>query len=202
MAFLNTMSPTNNVAGLGRGATSVTIRSNRGCNKGSFGVEEDKDIADSVHAEDFADKVTLESMGKTRLSYFHQVVYDAVVEAASIFEFVFVFSQLECEKSRIVINMEGQRTTPSVVSYTRNEARPLEEKRSEEDKPTCLSLLQRLCVMGSRRIGPNILLSLQIPTQGGDIKCSGGICTSSIERLLEDKIGQSTAEVVPTVGGG
>ncbi|XP_059063470.1 uncharacterized protein LOC131856125 [Cryptomeria japonica] len=64
--------------------------------------------------------------------------------AASIFEFVFVFAQLECEKSRIVINMEGQRTTPPVVSYTRNEARLVEEKRSEEDKPTWLSFLQRL----------------------------------------------------------
>ncbi|GLJ08569.1 hypothetical protein SUGI_0091550 [Cryptomeria japonica] len=85
--------------------------------------------------------------------------------AASIFEFVFVFAQLECEKSRIVINMEGQRTTPRVVSYTRNEARLVEEKRSEEDKPTWLSFLQ------------------------------------SIGRLLEDKIGQSTAEVIPTVGG-
>ncbi|GLJ47047.1 hypothetical protein SUGI_0993460 [Cryptomeria japonica] len=123
------------------------------------------------------------------------------LEAASIFEFVFVFAQLECEKSRIVINMEGQRTTPSVVSYTRNEARLVEEKRSEEDKPTWLSFLQRLCVMGPRHIGPNILLSLEIPTRGGDIKCLGGIYTSSIGRLLEDKIGQSTAEVIPTVGG-
>ncbi|GLJ32121.1 hypothetical protein SUGI_0646740 [Cryptomeria japonica] len=97
--------------------------------------------------------------------------------------------------------MEGQRTTPPVVSYTRNEARLVEEKRSEEDKPTWLSFLQRLYVMGPRRIGPNILLSLEIPTRGGDIKCLGGICTSSIGRLLEDKIGQSTAEVIPTVGG-
>ncbi|GLJ52884.1 hypothetical protein SUGI_1126480 [Cryptomeria japonica] len=148
------MSPANCVVILGRGATGFTIRSNRGCYKGSFGVEEDKDVASFVHAEDSADNVGLASMGQIGLSYFHQAIYDTVLE------------------------------------------------RSEEDKPTCLSLLQRLCVMGPRLIGPNILLSLEIPTRGGDIKCSGGICTSIIEHLLEEKIGQSTIEVVPTVGGG
>ncbi|GLJ41722.1 hypothetical protein SUGI_0863500 [Cryptomeria japonica] len=169
------MSLANYMAALGRRAMSFTIRSNRGGNKDSFGVEEDKDLTGFVHAEDYTDKVDLASIGKMGLSYFHRALYN-------------------------------RRTTPFVVSYTRNKARLVEEKRSKEDKPAWLRVLQRLCVMRPSRIGPNIFLSLEIPTCGGgggaDIKGSGGVCNLSIERLLEDKIGKRTAEVLPTIGGG
>ncbi|GLJ41547.1 hypothetical protein SUGI_0859850 [Cryptomeria japonica] len=57
LAFVSTKSPTNYMANLGRGATSLITRSNGGCNKGYFGVEKDRDVVGSVHAEDSMDKV-------------------------------------------------------------------------------------------------------------------------------------------------
>ncbi|GLJ51529.1 hypothetical protein SUGI_1095250 [Cryptomeria japonica] len=111
-----------------------TIKSNRGCNTSFSSVEEDKDVSSSVHVEDFADIVDLASMGQKGSTYFHQAVYDMVLPAASIFESVFIFAQLEGEKSRVVLNIEGQRTMLFVVSYTRNEARLVQLRREELPK--------------------------------------------------------------------
>ncbi|GLJ49207.1 hypothetical protein SUGI_1038820 [Cryptomeria japonica] len=76
MAFVNTLSSTNYMAYLGRGATVFTINSNKGCNTSFFGVEDDKHIASFVHAEDSTDTVDLASMGQKGWTYFHQTVYD------------------------------------------------------------------------------------------------------------------------------
>ncbi|KAH9287433.1 hypothetical protein KI387_031550 [Taxus chinensis] len=54
----------------------------------------------------------------------------------------------------------------------------LEKKRSEEDRNTWLSLLHRIWALGPRRIGPNILLSPNLPTLGGNTKVLGAVSDS------------------------
>ncbi|GLJ44353.1 hypothetical protein SUGI_0929110 [Cryptomeria japonica] len=62
-----------------------------------------------------------------------------------------------------------------------------EMNNGSQDRKPWLSMLQRIWAMGPRHIGPNILLSPNLSSRGGDIKGLGGVSdgdTWSIESVL------------------
>uniref|UniRef100_A0A0D6QUR7 Elongation factor-like 1 n=1 Tax=Araucaria cunninghamii TaxID=56994 RepID=A0A0D6QUR7_ARACU len=76
----------------------------------------------------------------------------------------------ESEAIEDPVLMLRKRIIDAVETDMDNGSQDFGKKRNMEDRKTWLSLLQRIWALGPGRIGPNILLSADSPTLGGNVK--------------------------------